>query len=545
LRRLSDRVTVGDVIRFGVLGALEAREGRRALELGSARQRALLAFLLMHANEVVSSDRLIDALWGENRPASAAKVVQGYVSRLRRGLSAETILTRGSGYVLRTEAIDALEFEHLVARAREADPRRASAMLGEALDLWRGRAFADVEYEPWAVAEIARLEECRIVAVEERVDVDLELGEASRLVPELDALVADHPLRERLRAQLMLALYRSGRQADALQVFAEGRKQLVEELGIQPGTELRQLQRRILAHDPELAPAPCARPRTVPTRGLFVGRDHELGALGAGLEAARAGSGRLFLLVGEPGIGKTRLAEEFGADARARGCRVLAGRCWEAGGAPAYWPWLQAIRARLRESDTERRRSQLGSSASELAQILPELRELYPDLPEPPSLDPESARFRLFEAVSSFLVSAAEESPLLLVLDDLHAADEPSLLLLRFLARNLGESRIVVVGAYRDADPTVGGELAVTLVELAREPVTRTLALRGLAETEVGRFIELTASQTPSAGVIETVHTRELRGIRCSSPRSCAFWPRKGAWTRRALSWQSRRVCVT
>jgi DNA-binding SARP family transcriptional activator len=252
------------VIRFGVLGTLKAHDDGRELELGSARQRALLSFLLLHANEIVSSDRLIDDLWNGEPPASAAKVVQGYISQLRRVLPAGTIVTHGSGYVLPTEAIDAVEFERLVARARGEEPRVASATLLEALGLWRGRPFADVEYEPWAQPEIARLEECRLFALEERMDIDLDLGEAPRLVPELEPLVTDQPLRERLRAQLMLALYRSGRQAAALQVFADGRAQLAE-LGIEPGPELQDLQRRILVQDPELGPQPRPRPAARPT----------------------------------------------------------------------------------------------------------------------------------------------------------------------------------------------------------------------------------------------------------------------------------------
>ena len=191
---------------------------------------------------------------------------------------------------------------------------------------------------------------------------------------------------------------------------------------------------------------------------VFVGRERELDALTEGLEAARAGVGRVFLLAGEPGIGKSRLADELGAQARERRVRVLWGRCWEAGGAPAYWPWVQSIRALLRSGDPERLRRGLGPGAGDVAQIVPEVRDLVPDVEEPPPLDPESSRFRLFDAVTRFLMAAAEPEGLVLVVDDLHAADAPSLLLLRFLAGEIAESHVMVVGCYRRAGtpPTAG-----------------------------------------------------------------------------------------
>src|ERR671918_2225084 len=200
----------------------------------------------------------------------------------------------------------------------------------------------------------------------------------------------------------------------------------------------------------------------------FVGRERELGTLTEGLEAVRAGSGRVFLLAGEPGVGKSRLADELAAMARQGGVRVLWGRCWEAGGAPAYWPWVQSIRALIRSRDPELVRKELAAGAGDVAQIVPEVREMVPGVEEPPSLDPESSRFRLFDAVARFLVTAAEPDGLVLVLDDLHAADAPSLLLLRFLAGEIAESRLLVLGCYRDAELERHGPLSAAVVELAR-----------------------------------------------------------------------------
>ena len=239
--------------------------------------------------------------------------------------------------------------------------------------------------------------------------------------------------------------------------------------------------------------------------GAFVGRERELAELVGGLDDAFAGRGRLFVLVGEPGIGKSRLAEELIAQARARGARVLVGRCWEAGGAPAYWPWVQSLRPYLRDTDAESLRSHLRGGAADVARLLPELRDLLADLPPAPPLESEGARFRLFDSMTAFLKSAAAARPLVLVLDDLHAADEPSLLLLQFVARELGESRLLVVGAYRDVDPTLSDPLTRTLTELAREPVTRTLALAGLGEADVARVMELTAPGVSAAELGPTV----------------------------------------
>jgi DNA-binding SARP family transcriptional activator/ABC-type branched-subunit amino acid transport system substrate-binding protein len=253
-------------MRVCILGPLELWEDGRELPLGRGRQRELFALLFLHANEVVSTDRLIDALWREDPPATAGKVVQTWVSQLRKMLPEGVLLTRPNGYLLRVTESDASEFEDFAAAARAQEPARAAETLRKALALWRGRPFADVEYETWAQAEIARLDELHLLAFEERIDADLQLGESGRLVPELEALVTEHPLSERLRALLMLALYRAGRQADALAVYVEARRRLVDQLGIEPGPELQEMQRRILAQDNELGARPPNRALAIASR---------------------------------------------------------------------------------------------------------------------------------------------------------------------------------------------------------------------------------------------------------------------------------------
>jgi len=497
-------------MEFGILGPLEVRDRGVAVALGGVQQRSLLAILLLNANELVPTDRLVDELWGEEPPRAAVKTVQVYVSRLRKLLGVEALVTSGPGYLLRVEPerIDLRRFERLADEGRQAlaagDAERAAKRLGEAMSLWRGAPLADFAYEPFAQAEAARLEELRLGAVEDRIEAELRCGRATELVAELHALAARHPLRERLRAQMMLALYHSGRQAEALDVYRDTRTTLVEELGIEPSRELQDLERAILAQDRSLE-RPGARPAPR-AAGAFVGRGVELRALMDGLREAHAGDGSLFLLSGEPGIGKSRLVDEVAAHARDRGLRVLRGRCWEAGGAPGYWPWVQVLRAYVRGAEPAELRGLLGAGAPELAELLPELRELVGDLPHPAVHDPEALRFRLFDAVAAFLRAVADDRALLVVLDDLHAADEPSLLLLKFLAGTIRDARVAVVGAYRDTELEPGHPLNRLIGDLVREPGVGRISLDGLAPADVGQYVELAAGRPATEPLVAAIH---------------------------------------
>lgn len=253
-------------------------EHERSLELGGAKPRSLLAILLLHANQVLSTDRLIDELWGASPPATAAKSLQVMVSKLRKRLGDDRLATHPPGYVLRVEpaALDLARFEQLVGEARQAAPESAARKLRQALALWRGPALADLAYESFAQAEIARLEELRLAALDQRIDADLATGRHAELVGELEALVAQHPLRERLRCQLMLALYRSGRQAEALDAYRSARRELSEELGLEPSEELKRLEQAILRQDPALdlpedtQSLAAARQAPTPDRALLV-----------------------------------------------------------------------------------------------------------------------------------------------------------------------------------------------------------------------------------------------------------------------------------
>jgi DNA-binding SARP family transcriptional activator len=244
------------MLEVRILGPLEVWDGKKPLQLGGQRQRAVLALLAVHAGEVVPSERLITHLWGESPPPTAPTALQNAVSQLRKALGAEAVETRPPGYSLGAgrDAVDSHRFESLLREARKAEPAQRVDLIRQALELWKGPALSDFPYESFAQNEAARLEELRLTAVEERIEAELELGGATGLVGELEAFVRENPLRERSRGQLMLALYRSGRQAEALQAYQEARRTLVEELGIEPTPALQELHASILRQESALQP---------------------------------------------------------------------------------------------------------------------------------------------------------------------------------------------------------------------------------------------------------------------------------------------------
>ena len=265
-------------MEFRILGPLEVVDGGRPLRLGGRNQRALLAHLLLNVDEVVSTDRLIDALWAENPPRTAPTSLQNAVSQLRKLLGADRLLTKPPGYILRLEAdqLDVDRVRQLVTEARTRDAEGRVQLLREAEGFWRGPPLAEFAYDAFAQTAIGRLEELRLSVVEERIDAELGLDRHSELIGELEALVAEHPLRERLRGQLMLGLYRTGRQADALHAYQEARRALLEELGIDPGPALQRLHSAILRQerslDPVVAQASPEENLQEVTRALLAGR---------------------------------------------------------------------------------------------------------------------------------------------------------------------------------------------------------------------------------------------------------------------------------
>jgi DNA-binding SARP family transcriptional activator len=531
------------MVQFRLLGPIEAQDGERRVELGRPKQRVLLAVLLVHANDVVSVDRLVEELWGEEPPPQAAASLQTYVSNLRRALEpgrparapSRVLVSQPPGYRLVVGAgeLDAARFAALAEeghRLLEAGrPAAAAGVLREGLGLWRGPALAEVADEAFAKAERNRLEELRVAALEDRLAADLDLGWHATTVAELEELAGRYRFRERLAGLLMLALYRSGRQAEALQAFQAARRALADELGIDPGRWLRQLETGILRQDPGLDwTPPPQEPGPPPGEGgesageasrvlgasvmqrpqaaadELVGRDDQLGVLDAVLAGGRGGRGRVVLVAGEPGIGKTRLAEEAARRAVAAGMQVAWGRCHEGDGAPALWPWVQVVRQLAAGLAPGQLAAMLGPSAARLGQLMPELAEATPPLPV---ADLGAARFQLNQAVAGLLRRLAGARPLLVVVDDLHWADVPSLSLLAFVAGEVQDARLVVVGTYRDVEALAGQPLADTLGALAREPVER-IPLGGLDRAGVAALIGRTVGGRPAEPLVAAVHDR-------------------------------------
>jgi DNA-binding SARP family transcriptional activator len=525
---------------FRILGPLEVVDAGRQLQLGGSKQRAVLAMLVLNANHMITSDRLIARLWDDEPPRSAVGTLQTYISHLRnalepgraRGAAAQVLVTRAPGYLLRArpDEVDALRFERLVAEGRAAlkngDLAVAAARFRAGLELWRGPALADFAGQAFAVGEITRLENLRLDAMEGRVESELQRGRHAELVGELERLVADHPLREDLRVLLMVALYRTGRQADALAVYQDAHRLLVDELGLDPSERLKQLEQAVLRHAPDLDWTESEQPQRPPsvtatasgtvtpspppvfTVDFFVGREAELGQLRAALTDARTGQTRLVLIAGEPGIGKSRLANELTDEARAEGVEVLWGRAWEEDGAPTYWPWVQVARSWMADRTPEHLRQALGDEAAAMEPIIPDIGDRLPNLPALPPLEPAQARFRLFAAVTSWLRRATAEQPLTVVLDDLHRVDTPSLLLLRFLAREAVGIRLLILATHRDRGVVLPAPFVQALAQLIREPVTRRIDLGGLAEHEVARFVELATGLPAPQVQVQSIHQR-------------------------------------
>ena len=669
-------------LEFAVLGAVEVRRDGQRLPQGGAKERALLCLLLLRANQTLPVERIAHDLWEGNPPEQAAAAVRVYVSHLRKILGDEAIETRAPGYSLPVEptAVDAGRFQAAAHEARSAlaqgDAATAAVRFRDALAMWRGAAYADVADLEFARGEATRLEEARLAALEGRVEADLACGRHRELVGELEALVTQHPLRERFWAQRMLALYRSGRQAEALRAYRELRELLVDELGIEPSPELAAMEAAVLAQDPSLLVAPptpgtaisaralraaatastvivlytdivdatfpverlgdeetesrrrthfallrqavsnyhgeevrnlghglmtafasaaeaigaavaiqqaaarhnrrhpertigvrvglhvseqikdeadrfglpvvvaerlcdlaaggqilasglagelvagrssfsLAEPRPVQVNGVeapvlasevswsqapavpfplppalagvpgrFVGRTQELASLAAAWDRADSGKREVVLVSGEPGIGKTALVGHAARAAHANGAIVLFGHCDEESLLP-FQPFVEALAHYVDLCPLEELRVQVGHRAPDLALLLPELRRRLPDLPEASGFGPETERYRLFEAVPAFISAIATQAPVVMVFDDLHWADRPTLQLLLHTLRRTPQTALLVLGSYRDTDLVRTHPMAETLVELRRADLVARLPLRGLGRNDV------------------------------------------------------------
>ncbi|MFD2767186.1 AfsR/SARP family transcriptional regulator [Micromonospora eburnea] len=565
-------------MQFRVLGPPEIVRDGRVVPLGGPKQQALLALFLLRPNRVVAADWLVEALWDGRPPASAQMTLRTYVAGLRRAVEPERshrepsriLRSHPRGYELRVEAeaIDAVRFGRLVDRAADAlaagEPAVAERSYVEALALWRGDPLAGVAELAAVRPEAARLAELRLSAEEGRFTAAVAAGRHAALLAELRRFVSANPLREGARAQLMLALYRSGRQTEALAAFDEGRRTLASEYGLDPGEQLRAAHRMILEQSvpaepgrPVAVAADVARVAEIPSprvdagptpgavlpdetgplpgedaanvdpvgarseesgaepagtppgrgpalagvrpdwTGPLVGRGAELERLRETLYVATRHGGRVLALVGEAGIGKTSLAAALGAQAAADGVPVVWGRCPDVGQAPPFWLWSQVVRAlaAMPEASATGSTSRLdGFAAGSLSGPAGS-----------GGLDP-TARFQAYEAVSELVHAVARPCGLLVVLDDLHAADPDSLLLLRFLSAELSAARALVVATLRpyDHDPA----LVATVAELARGQGFSQLRLAGLDAPSVADLVRNRTGVAPTEPVVARLVTR-------------------------------------
>jgi DNA-binding SARP family transcriptional activator len=506
------------VLTVHVLGPVEVRWQGQPVELGGPQQRAVIAHLALDVGRVVSVERLIDRLWGDEPPRTPLGTLQSYVSRLRRalepdrvaGASPQILVSEAPGYVLQLPAdqIDVHRFRTLVSEARAAaaaaQPLKALGHFDEALALWRGPALGGVGPDDLVHPIVVRLHGERESAREDRFEVLLALGRHAEATPRLQTAVDEQPLRERLWALLALALYRSSRQADALRALSTARSMLLDELGLDPGPELRELERRILAQDTTLllsatdtpVPATVAQERAAPPRTELVERSYEWQALVAALDAAGSGRPQLVLVEGEPGIGKSTLSDAFLAHASTVGWNTATGRCVEPGLAPTLWPCIEIVRGMLGDVASE--------SVAPSGTTSPLRRLVSTGASSGVSLSP-------VEMADQFISMTDElgNSPWVILLDDLHWADRATLDVVRLVLDRLGSRPVLVMGAHRPPDIVAGSLLGDALGDLHRTPVVTTrIQMLPLDATGVARLMEITTGVTPSEGLADRVQAR-------------------------------------
>jgi len=491
------------MVEFRALGPVEAVVGGRLVNLGAPKQRALLALLVSRVGQPVVVDVMLEALWAGHPPPSAMTSLQAYVANLRRVLEpgrpprtpATVLRTCPRGYLLDSHVVD-IDVQRFSRRATagwqawdRGDPQQALTEFEAGLALWRGQAYAEVADATWVAPDVARLEELRLSVVEARCAALLAVGAHEVAVAELEAFIQAHPLREYGCELLSLALYRAGRQADALRVLRTIQVRLAEELGIDPRPALQHLEREILSQAPALDwhPAPAVPTMTVPGRPVvppqvctngpspspvtdgevLVGREAALRQLVEALAVAAAGRGRVVTVSGEPGIGKTSLLRRF---AKLAGVPVLWGTCPEYVAAPPLWLWEQVLRA-------------VGTYFPQcpvpgpVAELLEGKTQQLAD-----GVDVAGAALRRFEAIVHYLTDASHAAPLVVLLDNLHRADPSSLRLLAHLAESVPASRLLLAMSYQSGSYQSGeaATLGETLAALARAGMTG-IELTGLS----------------------------------------------------------------
>ncbi|HEV3311117.1 MAG TPA: BTAD domain-containing putative transcriptional regulator [Chloroflexota bacterium] len=531
---------------FRYLGPFEVADGPNALVLGGRRQRSVLALLAIHVGEVLSTERIVDEIWADLPPSSAPRTVHSYVSRLRKALqregqnehASEIIARRYSGYVLDIprESIDANRFEQALTRAKDSFGAGRLAIAAEdlagALMTWRGTPLADLAYEPFAARESQRLLERHLEAIELRIDAELGLGRHSAVIADLEDLVTRYPVQERFWAQLITALYRCGRQADALAAYQRVRQVLVESAGIEPGLELSRLELQVLQRSADLDPSQLLDANTSagirsqkssasllpsrlphpPTTGL-VGRNPEQRRLEQiFLSVVEAEAFRIALISGEPGIGKTSLLGWFARQTHSDGAVILYGRCDEDRTIP-YGSFVEALDQFVARVEDDVISAIGDEHLPTLARLLPAVRERRPDVMEKGASDPDAERWLLYGAVVAVLRQASSVAPVVLLIEDLHWADRPTLELLRHISSHCS-GRVLLLITYRETEISSAHGFAELQAALIAEHTVIRLPLSGLADAEVVTFMEAMAGHKMDNVGVDLAHTlhRETDG---------------------------------
>lgn len=499
---------VGDAARSEILGPLRVTRGGVELDVGPRQQAYLLGLLLARAGRPVSADELIDLIWDDEAPPSALNVVQRYVGALRRLLEPELparsngahLRRHGSGYlfVADPESSDVAAFRALVGAAHHhlADQRPQAALddFAAALALWRGPAGDGLNPGPAAKPLFATLNEEFFTACSAAAELAVSLGLPHRVLRPLRLAASMAPLHEPVQAALVSTLGAAGQQAEARALFERVRDRLADEIGIDPGPALRAARERIGGLPPT---PPAAAPEAATT---LVGRAAELSVLRQAVGSALAGGTGLLVVEGDPGMGKTRLLEEAAAEAAGRGALVVWGHCLEGDGSPSMWPWMKTIGAILDSLPDDNRQEWLTGQVGRLAE---------PDdgLTDAPVLPDNTARFRLFEGVVDAIGHAAEQRPIMLVIDDLHWADVGSVHLFGHLAARL-PAGVLLIGTLRTHAPPPGAELVGVLAAASRVPGHRRLRLDVLDRDEVTELVRRETGQSPTPDVTRTIHAR-------------------------------------
>ena len=507
----------GSGLRLQILGSL--RMWRDAVELspGPRQQTNLLALLLAREGRPVSTDELVDLMWGEDAPASALNVIQQYVGALRRLLepalgsrkSGSYLMRRGNGYqcVTGPGVLDLADFRAVVADAgvqlEEQRHEDALDLLVDGLSLWHGSAATGMDHSPAATAVFAALNDEFFTAAVTAAELAVAVGRPALVLPALRLAAEMAPFHEPVHAHLITTLAAAGRQAEALDHFRTIRTRLVDELGVEPGHVLSVAHRRVLAQDltPDVAVARAAfeRPESAPS-GDFVGRGDEFATLRTALNGAWDGSTGVLLLEGEPGVGKTRLLEEVTAEAAARGALVVWSHCADRDGTPSMWPWVQVVGALLKRLPPEARTECLAGELGVL--VAPSA-----DAPDRQDALDGASQYQLFERMSALLEDVSGRRPLVLVVDDLHWADAASLrLLVHVAARRL--PGVVICGALRDHAPLTSAALGKELAALSRVPGHRRIALGPLAVADVAVLVQREFGRPPTDAITRRVFER-------------------------------------